>query len=49
MTNEEAWQTLCHPLPPRNYRSARRRAFAGRLVIWICVLGVVGGALAMVN
>lgn len=46
MTDFEAWQVVCHPLPPTNYRTSRTRAITLRMFAVLGVLALVAGALA---
>lgn len=45
MTDQEAYQVVCHPLPPR----APRRSMSLRIFLMLAALAVIGGALAAFN
>ncbi len=49
MRDSEAWATVCHPLPQRNYRTARRRALSFRVFATMAILALITGALIAVN
>lgn len=49
MTDSELYATLCHPLPPANYRAARRKAVTLRVFSILCALAVICGALWAFN
>lgn len=49
MTHDDLWATVCHPLPQRNYKSARRRAMTFRAFAILAALAIVTGGLVLVS